>query len=97
MKPFFRSVLVLIPRACSGPDEAPMQEGSGLRAAFQPDFMPYRRGMETAVGQLRKGKDRRGMAGLGKMCTCKTEIKTYKSCILSILIGWCSVLYRVQK
>lgn len=35
---------------------------------------------------MREVKDRRGMAGLDKMCTCKTGIHKHESCILSIFI-----------
>lgn len=103
MKPFFRSVLVLIPtaapRACSGPGKAPKQGRTRLGAVFQPAFMPHRRGMESSSSSAeREMKDRRGMAGLDKMCTFKIGMQKYESCILSIFIGWCSVLlYRAQK
>lgn len=66
---------------------------------FQLAFILHWRGLETssssAAGTV---KDRRGMAGLDKICTYKTEIQNQESCILSIFIGWCSVLlYRAQK
>lgn len=97
-KPVFTFALVLIhtvaPEVGSKPDKAPMQRRARMGAMFQQAFMPHMRGMETRSGSsVRQVKDRRGMDGLDAICTCKTGIQKYESCILSIFIGWCSVLH----